>query len=411
MDLKPNPWQAAILSLWDIEEIFYGGAAGPGKSTLMLLESSQFHDYPTSRSLLLRNSYPDLIRSGALLDVAKTLWRYKAGIHYNDKDKIFTFPSGATTTFGVMEHEDDHEKYSGTEWTFIGFDEATLLIPGSMTFLASRQRKIDNNPVPIRRRWASNPGGPAHSWVKNRFITPPNTRDRVFVPGFAKHNPHLDAEDYHKRMVDAGMTQVEIQRLRDGNWDAISDTGKFQTDKMGSYTGRVPGKGGKQVRYWDLASTEKNANNYDPDYTVGIKMIYRDGEFFVDDMIRGRWSEGHVEQIIKETAEKDGVECPVRIEREPGSAGKISVRLFAKYVLPGYDCQGMPSTGSKDERARPLAGAVANSLVHVREAPWTDTLKAELQSSSQGGHDDIRDGMSGGHIFLVGRSGGVVFID
>lgn len=377
---------------------------------LMLLEASQFADHPDSRSLLLRNSFADLDRSGALLDTAKKMWRYKANIHYSERGKVFTFPSGATITFGYMEDPDDHESYLGTEWTFIGYDEATLLRPHSMTELASRQRKSPDNPVPIRRRWASNPGGPAHSWVRSRFIVPDNTRDRIFVPGFAQDNPHVDAKDYHHRLEE-NLSDVRLKQLRDGDWDVVADTGKYEISKIRFYQGQVPMAGSQVVRYWDLASTERGRTNRDPDYTVGIKMIMRAGEFFIDDMIRGRWGEGRVEGIIKQTALEDGIGVPIRIEKEPGSAGDFATRSFAKYSLPGYDVRGVRSTGPKHVRANPLAAAVSNTLVHCRELLWAYDIFAELQAVGQGGHDDIQDALSGAHLSLTGKSGGVAFVD
>ena len=87
---------------------------------------------------------------------------------------------------------------------------------------------------------------------------------------------------------------------------------------------------------------------------------------------------------------------PVRIEEEPGSAGKIVTDHYARHVLQGYDFRGIRSSGPKPERARPLAAAISNGLVSLRsEAPWVRDLVNEMRSFPVGTHDDQVDGMSG----------------
>ena len=86
----------------------------------------------------------------------------------------------------------------------------------------------------------------------------------------------------------------------------------------------------------------------------------------------------------------------MRIEQEPGSAGVIVIDHYARHVLQGRDFRGVRSSGSKAERARPLAAAVSNGLVSLRsEAPWVRDLTNEMRSFPLGTHDDQVDGMSG----------------
>lgn len=409
MDIVPTEWQAACLSLWDVEEVFVGGAAGPGKSMYMLLDAVQFADHPGSKSLLLRNTIQDLTLEGGLLDTAKNLWKDKPGIRYNDRDRRFTFPPGSTVTFGYLEDEDDHLRYRGSEYTMIGYDEASMLNPDSMIYLASRQRRVGENPVPIRRRYASNPGGVAHEWIRETYIKSGNTRDRIFVPGFAQDNPHLDAEDYHHRLE--GLQPVEVAQLRDGDWDITDTTGHFEVDKIHPFEFSPPTNGARIVRYWDLASSKRLRRSHDPDWTVGIKYMKRKGEYYVLDVVRVRKGVGQVTNIIRSTAEFDGVNVPVRIEEEPGSSGKYAVIGLARNELEGFDVRGIKSTGEKLARARPVMSVVANGLLHVQQAPWTFAFLAELRGAGGGGHDDQIDSLSGGHRFLTSGRGGNWFIE
>ena len=91
-----------------------------------------------------------------------------------------------------------------------------------------------------------------------------------------------------------------------------------------------------------------------------------------------------------------------RIEQEPGSAGVIVIDHYARHVLQGRDFRGVRSTGSKAERARPLAAAISNGLVSLRsEAPWVRDLTNEMRSFPLGTHDDQVDAMSGSMTALT----------
>ena len=87
---------------------------------------------------------------------------------------------------------------------------------------------------------------------------------------------------------------------------------------------------------------------------------------------------------------------------EPGSAGVIAMDHYARHVLQGRDFRGVRSTGSKAERARPLAAALSNGLVSLRsEAPWVRDLTNEMRSFPLGTHDDQVDAMSGAMTALT----------
>ena len=109
-----------------------------------------------------------------------------------------------------------------------------------------------------------------------------------------------------------------------------------------------------------------------------------------------------MEVRVKAQAQIDGPNVPMRIEQEPGSAGVIVIDHYARHVLQGRDFRGVRSTGSKAERARPLAAAISNGLVSLRsEAPWVRDLTNEMRSFPLGTHDDQVDAMSGSMTALT----------
>ena len=158
----PEPPQEAFLWL-DNLEAFYGGAAGGGKSDALLMAALQYVHVPGYAALLLRKSYADLALPGAIMDRSRDWLQPHA--KWNDNDKKWTFPSGATLTFGYLQTSNDRYRYQGAEFQFVGFDELTQFDEIDYTYLLSRLRRPSTGPlstVPLRMRAAANQIGRAH---------------------------------------------------------------------------------------------------------------------------------------------------------------------------------------------------------------------------------------------------------
>jgi len=161
---KPTPKQAAFLLL-PVREAFYGGAAGGGKSDALLMAALQYVDMPGYSAILFRRTFSDLALPGALLE-RSTEWLKPTDAKWDDNKKTWHFPSGATLTFGYLEHENDKYRYQSSEFNFIGFDELTQFTESQYRYLFSRLRRLKGSEVPLRMRAASNPGGEGHEWVR-----------------------------------------------------------------------------------------------------------------------------------------------------------------------------------------------------------------------------------------------------
>ena len=148
----------------------------------------------------------------------------------------------------------------------------------------------------------------------------------------------------------------------------------------------------KRVRAWDCAATEGAG-----DWTVGVRIAMRGGEFLIEDVRRDRLGPAGVDDLITTTASGDGFDTLIREEQEPGSSGKSVVDARAR-KLPGYQYLGVASTGPKVARANPFASAMGNGLVCVpRGAPWLPAFKLEYAAFTADGshqHDDQVDGGS-----------------
>ena len=151
-----------------------------------------------------------------------------------------------------------------------------------------------------------------------------------------------------------------------------------------------------QVRRWDLASSQNKG-----DYTAGLKVGEKNGIFYVIDLKHIQENPAGVEDLIKQTAALDTVRTAVRMEQEPGSSGVNTIDHYARFVLKGYNFQGVRSTGSKVERARSVSAAAEVGNVKIVKAPWNTIFLDEIGIFPNGAHDDIVDTLTGAFTDLT----------
>lgn len=142
---------------------------------------------PGYSALLLRRSFTDLALPGAIMERSHE-WLRGTDARWNERDKTWTFPSGATLTFGYLASDADRYRYQGTELAFCGFDKLTPFTQSQYSYLFSRLRRLAGTNVPVRMRVASNPGGEGHAWVYDRFM--PDLSQEA-ARGTAEDRPHL----------------------------------------------------------------------------------------------------------------------------------------------------------------------------------------------------------------------------
>lgn len=211
--------QHAFLWLMN-REALYGGAAGGGKSDALLMAALQYVDVPDYASIIFRRSFTDLSLPGAIMDRAAD-WLADTDARWSEVNKTWTFPSGATLTFGYLQHAADKYRYQSAEFQYIAFDELTQFPEEDYTYLFSRLRGPSAGwlaRVPLRMRAATNPGGRGHAWVKERFIDTRGNPERVFIPASLYDNAHVDQRSYEESL--SQLATHERLQLLTGDWDA-----------------------------------------------------------------------------------------------------------------------------------------------------------------------------------------------
>lgn len=404
----PHSPQLAFLACDHILEVLFGGAAGPGKSEAILMAALQYVDQPDYAAIIFRRTYSDLALAGGLIPRSH---EYLAGTDakWNDTTKTWTFPSGATVSFGYLASPADKFRYQGSEYQFIGFDELTQFREEDYLYLLSRLRSKNTSVVPERVRATSNPGGRGHEWVKRRFVNPETRQDRAFIPARLDDNPSLNVEAYKATLE--RLPPVERAQLLLGDWEAVTMGGKFERDWFYRHgivsRDQVPWRDLVCVRYWDLAATEPSNTSKDPDYTAGCLYGWskRERLFYLIDVRRFRLNPGRVENAILTAAQQDASTCPkylIRMEQEPGASGKHVISHYAT-ILRAYDFRGHRPTGSKEVRANPVAAAAFNGTIRIVAGAWHDEFFQEAELFPHSPHKDQVDALSGAHAILADK--------
>lgn len=384
----------------DRREILYGGAAGGGKSVAQLASALKYVHIPGYAALLLRRSYSHLTMAGGLIPLSREWLAGKA--EYNQSTHTWTFPSGATLSFGYLDHPRHLDRYQGGEWHYIGVDEITQFAEHLVRYLFSRLRKTIDIPVPLRFRGSGNPGGIGHDWVKRRWIETEESPDRKFIPATLDDNPSLNREEYIKSLDE--LDPLTRARLLNGDWEVLPEGGMF---KRRWFTQNIIDEsevpiGIRWVRYWDRAATEVKEGS-DPDYTAGALIGLKKGVWYIRDMQHFRLDPEGNEMRIEQTARADSRRTAIHIEQEPGSAGKDVIAHYAKRILVGFTFSGHRPTGSKVERAAPFASAAAKGNVKLVAGPWVNAFLDEASAFPMSPHKDMIDACTGGMAVINAR--------
>ncbi len=393
-----TPKQAQFLWTND-REVLFGGAAGGGKSQAALMAALQYVDVPGYAALILRRTYADLSLPGAIMDRAHD-WLRGTDARWNDRDKTYHFPSGATLTFGYLEHENDKYRYQGSELTYICFDELTQFSETQYQYMFSRLRRLATSEVPLRMRAASNPGGVGHGWVYRRFFVE-QAEGRRFIPARLEDNPYLDAAAYRESLAE--LDPITRAQLLDGLW--VTDTTLHPYD----------------LRWWDAATTryhvatpppvvarwlsfdtalkDKAASDYSAcvvaeltaDYRLLVKHVWRDRLQFP----------ALVAQVARMAREwnRDGLLQAVVVE-DRGSGTSVTQSMGEGVGVP---IKAFMPTGSKTERARQASLWCERGCVLLphpdRAVPWLMPFADELASFPDAEHDDQADAFAQVIIF------------
>lgn len=432
--------------------VWYGGAAGSGKSHALVMDALQYIHDPDFYAVYFRQNTTQL--EGSLWPLAKRMYA-QFGAEFREKDKTATFPSGAKIKFAYMELDKHADPgHQGIEYSAIYWDEFTHFSEFQFHYLRSRMRsrsknnsfmKCSMNPdrdhfvydwinhylykedhyidgechdehrkgCPDRSlcgvpRYFVIMGNDLHtSWdfdeLQAKF---PNNRPRkyTFIAGTIDDNPILDVlePDYREQLE--SLPHVNKQRLRYGNWDVRPEGSGYFERSWCEIVPKAPASA-TRVRSWDLASTLPSDVNPNPDWTAGVMMSKdKDGIYYVEHVNRFRDRPSGVESAIKDTAKWDGSDVTVTVPLDPGSAGKsAATQIIRKLAEQGNTCRSKPTNKNKVTRFSPFSAAAEAGLIKIVEGDWNSQYFSELEAFTGDGKtkDDQVDGTADAFITLA----------
>lgn len=235
---QPGKQSIALAADW-VDELFYGGERGGGKSDFQLgyQEDGALTYGNAHRGIMFRKTYTELEE---LQERATQIFPLEGAVYKVQPSAGFSFsncwywPNGATVKMRYIEREDDYGRYHGHSYTAISFDEVTeYSTPAPLLKMLSTLRSP--NGVHCTVRMTGNPGGVGHGWVKERYITPsqelvafedPDSGfSRMFVSSKTSDNQILLQNDpnYRERIKAAtGGNEALRKAWLEGDWDIVA---------------------------------------------------------------------------------------------------------------------------------------------------------------------------------------------
>mgnify|MGYP002142338292 CR=1 FL=1 len=427
--------------LANIDEVVMGGAGGAGKTIALIISSlgpqndgSLLTDKSSYTGLIFRREASQLEKSGLIRTATEWYKKFYPEVEYNGSLKRFLFPSGASITFAGCEMEEDAFKYKGySKLHFIGFEELTQFSQMQYEILSSRLRDAEKE-IPLRVRATTNPGDKHETWVLNRFkywlidscILPLETDIRQSSGKPLYRSVNIDDPDLkvivsrtkpkgnyqkfcfietHANDILSNNVQEMAMKLSDpvlraqlvgGKWGLKLGGGMyFSEEDIKEYVDRPSQVSG--VRYWDRAIGN--------DYLAGVKLLRdRFNKFYVEDYVLQKVKPDQIQNIIINTAKKDGQSITVAIEQEGASAGKeISYIYEQKLRGEGFKVIIDIKRASKLERAQMISGPMREGRIGFRANLDLREPINQLVNFPNGEHDDFVDALSGAYFIVTNK--------
>jgi len=455
MKIRPQsgPQEAFLSSPADI--IIYGGSAGGGKTTALLLECLRNIHIKGFGAIIFRRTYPQIRSVGGLWDTSEEFYPHAGGLP-KESDLTWEFkPYGTNIKFAHLEHEKNKHDYQGAQIPLICYDELTHFSESMFFYLLSRNRstcgvkpyiRATCNPDPdswvafFISWWIDQDTGfaiPERSGIIRYFVRINNIirwddsvgalweqvkneipeedyhpQSFTFIAAKLDDNPALTEKDpgYKGRLM--ALDMVERDRLLGGNWKIRYQAGTMFREEWFTQNiidvSEIPCNplDLHYIRWWDAAATAQSKDSNNPDWCSGLLMGEFKGRFYIFDVNHFRETPAGVYRKMESTRDIDGKKVTIGMEQEPGSASVREIDTLKTTMFSGYSFHSETSSGSKIIRAKLLSSACENGLVYLIRGHWNREFIQELVNfPDPKWHDDQADSASASFNYLSSRKG------
>ena len=181
------PKQSYAEQVWHkVDWLLYGGAAGGGKTELMIKHANDLSvKVPGHSTLVVRQSIPELRRSIILRLKARIVqFKIPARLRKVDGVSSFQYASDSIIECGYLATDEHVANYLSAEYDLILIDEASLMTSDQIVQLSSRLRTTKRKAKLGARPHLglfSNPGGQSHPWLYQTFVAMTDYGTKVVV--------------------------------------------------------------------------------------------------------------------------------------------------------------------------------------------------------------------------------------
>ena len=238
----PLPGSQTTFLMSPVFETLFHGTRGPGKTDALIMSFAQHVGKGHGaawRGIIFRLTYPQLA------DVqAKTEKWFRLAFpeaKFNRSKMMWEWPTGEVLLLRHMAKPSDYYNYHGHEYPFIGWEELTNW-PTDECYKAMFSCCRSSKPgVPRMIRSTTNPYGPGHSWIKERFklagkwwlpvyqARPTDIKGNVEQPRYAVYghlmeNTILLAADpnYKQSIISSAANPAMAEAWLKGSWDIVA---------------------------------------------------------------------------------------------------------------------------------------------------------------------------------------------
>ena len=223
-------------------EVLFHGNRGPGKTDgLIWCYGQDVGKFGAAwAGVIFRQTYPQL----ADVQAKTEKWfRQTFGGHakFNRAKMLWEWDSGERLLLRHLARPEDYWNYHGHEYPFLGFEElCNWSTPDCYTSMFACCRSSTEG-VPKIVRATTNPYGPGHNWVKDRFqlagqwwntitqLRPVNAegkveRERCAIHGDVRENTILlkADPDYQTTVTSSSFNKAMLEAWLTGSWDIVA---------------------------------------------------------------------------------------------------------------------------------------------------------------------------------------------
>lgn len=234
---KPDPGPQSNFISCPVFEVAYGGARGGGKTDGVLgewVKHSHTHGRYSS-GLMVRRTLEELSDT-----IKRSHELYlPLGARFKSQKNTWIMPNKSELKFRYLENDEDAQNYQGHSYTRLyGEEIGNFPSPSPIFKLMATLRS--GHGIPCGARFTFNPGGPGHTWVKERYWDPdplgyriivedftnPFTgevkqRERVFIPAKVTDNQHINRTDYIANLQMVG-TPALVRAWLEGDFTILA---------------------------------------------------------------------------------------------------------------------------------------------------------------------------------------------